>query len=600
MDGRLGSSYAHCLVGKDRVGKATYMLSYTWNYKFIDITYTLAEFCAANKLNPKRTYIWIDCLCINQHRVVESKMNGGSGLMNFEKEFSTLLGSIGNMLAMMAPWDGPFYLRRIWCIFEIYTAHELGCNVEIVMPPKEKKSLENDLFGKGETELVTLDVLYKALGQTKIQNAQASVEKDRRTILGMIERTVGCDTLNNVVNEFLRSWVRGVIDQIISDRMEHQSQHGQTDGKTQASLARLMNKVGYYLQHDGDLDESLGWYDKCISICSSEEQNLAFQKRKNFRLLRADCYLHTGEVLRQKGSYDASLKILRKSLTIYKSIYGGNHVETASSYNQIGYVLGDMGNYEEALIELRRALKIRENVLGSDHPTTANSYSNVANVLNDMGDNDGALVDHYKALAIREKALGTDHPDAAASYGSIGSLLGLMGDYEEALTNLRKAVVIHESVFGKNHPESAIAYNNVGIMLSAIGQHQEALVEYRKALDVYVSVFGTNNPTTAATLNNIGEALQEIGDNEGALSNLRQALDIYKHVFGEDHADTAMVHNSIGDVLSSDSIRDYSGSLNSYRRAHAIREDIFGKNHPETEESYDNIRRSLRLSKRKQ
>ena len=593
VDGRLGASYVHCLKGKDRVGKANYMLSYTWSYKFGDIISTLQEFCKTNNLNPKRTYIWIDCLCINQHRVVEAKRMGGTGLMNFEKEFSTLLQRIGNMLAMMAPWDGPFYLKRIWCIFEIYTAHELGCNVEIVMPPNEKKALERDLFGQGE--LVTLDVLYKALGQTKVQNAQASVEKDRTTILGMIEKQVGCDALNNVVNELLRSWVRGVIDQIIKSRMEEQQETDCGSDKTQ--LARLLNKVGYYLLHNGELDESLGWYDKCLSLCSEQQKSLDKKiSRKEYRLMTADCYINIGEVLRLKGEYDKALTMLRKSFTIHKSIYGTEHVETALSYNQIGYVLADKGDFGGALVELRRALAIRESVLGTDHPTTANSYSNIANVLNDMGDNDAALIEHYKALAIRESALGREHPDTAASYGSIGSVLGLMGDYDDALSNLRKALAIHESVFGKEHPDTAISYNNVGIMLSALGEHGKALVEYRKALNVYESVFGSNNSTTASSYNNIGEALHEIGDSKGALVELRKALDVYISVFGEDHPDTAVSYNSVGDVLSD--CGDFNGSLVAYRKAHSIREEVFGKDHPETEESFDNIQRVLRLQER--
>ena len=110
MDGRLGSSYVHSLLetsgsGKsndaDCVGHANYLLSYSWNYTFGDIVSTLKEYCTTHSLNPKRTYIWMDCLCINQHRVVESKVNGESGLMNFDQTFPKQLSQIGHLLAMM-------------------------------------------------------------------------------------------------------------------------------------------------------------------------------------------------------------------------------------------------------------------------------------------------------------------------------------------------------------------------------------------------------------------------------------------------------------------------------------------------------------------
>ena len=106
MDGRMGASYVHCLLDRnnnnaDHVGKANYLLSYTWNYFVEDIITTLTEYCHKQQLNPKRTYIWIDCLCINQHRVLESKLNGETGLMNFDQVFPEQLSKIGHLLALM-------------------------------------------------------------------------------------------------------------------------------------------------------------------------------------------------------------------------------------------------------------------------------------------------------------------------------------------------------------------------------------------------------------------------------------------------------------------------------------------------------------------
>ena len=86
------------------------------------------------------------------------------------------------MLAMMSPWNEPIYLKRIWCVFEMYTATKRKCNVTIIMPSKEKDSLEEDLF-RGDPN--DFNKLYQALARTKVQNAQASFEGDRKTILGL-------------------------------------------------------------------------------------------------------------------------------------------------------------------------------------------------------------------------------------------------------------------------------------------------------------------------------------------------------------------------------------------------------------------------------
>ena len=65
-------------------------------------------------------------------------------MLDFEQEFPVMLKNIGHMLAMMFPWNGPLYLKRIWCVFELHTASINGCQVSIVMPPNEKVALQQE------------------------------------------------------------------------------------------------------------------------------------------------------------------------------------------------------------------------------------------------------------------------------------------------------------------------------------------------------------------------------------------------------------------------------------------------------------------------
>jgi hypothetical protein len=85
---------------------------------------TLVSFCESHDKDPKRTYVWVCCLCVNQHRVVEQTESGQTGMMDTEAlDFFTVFGervtNIGTIIAMMAPWDSPTYLTRVWCIFEV-------------------------------------------------------------------------------------------------------------------------------------------------------------------------------------------------------------------------------------------------------------------------------------------------------------------------------------------------------------------------------------------------------------------------------------------------------------------------------------------------
>ena len=105
IDGRIGAAYVHTLEGADHVGPASIMLSYTWGYSIGAIVDVLSNYCESNDLNPKKVYVWICCLCVNQHRVVEMMKRGEViPFEDFHKVFHGRVTGIGHIVAMMSPW----------------------------------------------------------------------------------------------------------------------------------------------------------------------------------------------------------------------------------------------------------------------------------------------------------------------------------------------------------------------------------------------------------------------------------------------------------------------------------------------------------------
>ena len=112
---RSGASYVHTRLKTDPsiIGHATVMLSYAWHYKIGDIIDVLEYHCSVNNLNPQKTFVWICCLCVNQHEVVESMRCGRNiSFERFQKIFHDRVTSIGHIIALMAPWDRAIYLTR--------------------------------------------------------------------------------------------------------------------------------------------------------------------------------------------------------------------------------------------------------------------------------------------------------------------------------------------------------------------------------------------------------------------------------------------------------------------------------------------------------
>ena len=72
----------------------------------------------------------------------------------FKAEFASRVYGIGRVLALMAPWHAPTYIKRVWCNFELYTALTTAeVEVHMLMPPTERERLfENVRSPQGLSE----------------------------------------------------------------------------------------------------------------------------------------------------------------------------------------------------------------------------------------------------------------------------------------------------------------------------------------------------------------------------------------------------------------------------------------------------------------
>ncbi|CAB9531235.1 Kinesin light chain [Seminavis robusta] len=624
IDGKPGSAYVHCVEGVDNVGDATHMLSYSWKYAIGDIIDTLVDFCDKNDKNPKRTYVWICCLCINQHRVVKQTMLEEKGTVETETvDFLSLFGdrvtSIGTIVAMMAPWSAPTYLTRVWCVFEIYTAYQKGCNIIIAMPPAQTKALEKDLLFGNNPKTDNLDRLYEVLASTKVQNAKATFEKDRIAILDIVKVNPGYAILNNRVNELLRGWIRGVITQLVAKKEAKRAIQTQSlwsryflCGLIQVwrdiRYANFCHLVGVLLNNNEENDAALESIHKAKSI----RENTRGENHPDVALSLSII----GIILYSKGDYDASLEAHERALKIRQSALGKNHLDTATSHRQIGAALEAKGLYQQSLDEHRKALAIRRAQLkGENHEAIGESYGSISSVMEEMGDYDSAIEHCRKAIAIRETCNGHNHPDTASLYGILGSQLFNKGNYDGALEETRKALAIEENILGKDHTDTAASINNIGMILKAKGDLEGALVEYERALAVFESyqrkypealeayrkglkikqaVLGPDHPDVATSYNNIGSVLHEMGRFDEAVEEHKKALKIREEVYGANHYKLVGSYNNIGGALQSKG--DYEGALDALRTSLDITEATLGKRTPEAKELLDKIYWLLRAT----
>ena len=90
----------------------------------------------------------------------------------------------------------------------------------------------------------------------------------------------------------------------------------------------------------------------------------------------------------------------------------------------------------------KKALDIQLVLFGENHPDVATSYNNIGFTYGELGDNQKKLEYEEKALKIRVSLFGSIHPDVADSYNSVGSTYKAFGQVETANEYFRKSAAI--------------------------------------------------------------------------------------------------------------------------------------------------------------
>ncbi|CAB9510301.1 ANK [Seminavis robusta] len=352
VDGKRGAAYVHCLEGSDHVGCATHMLSWTWSYTVQDVVETLVGFCEQNRLDPRKTYIWICCLCMNQHRVAEAR---DTSTDDFEKAFRGRVQGIGRILVMMTPWGDPANLQRIWCIFEIFWAIKEGCHLAVIMPPRDMDRMLVQLFSTWGRRLGErgIDNLYKALNQIDVEKADASVPEDKTRILELVRGSIGFQSLNVQVKGRLRHWVREVIEQRSTQTLEALDDDNAAD---RLSHAVFCKQVGDLFDLYGDSEAALTMYRQCLA---TREKLLVPS-----RLETAKAYTDVARALASLGRIDEAAELYWKAKVVHEEVLGEDHVETAEVYSHLGRLLTEMNDVDNALQLMQRCQDVQEKKFG--------------------------------------------------------------------------------------------------------------------------------------------------------------------------------------------------------------------------------------------
>jgi tetratricopeptide (TPR) repeat protein len=161
-------------------------------------------------------------------------------------------------------------------------------------------------------------------------------------------------------------------------------------------------------------------------------------------------------------------------LDIQEKVFGLEHLDVATTYNNIGAIYSDQGEYAKALEYLDKSLAIEEKVLGLEHPEVAITYNCIGLVYSEQGEYAKALEYYGKALDIQEKVLGLEHPDAKETRSDIISTKYGLALSENSLPKFLSSHVFTATVVEGNTPARQQGMSGEYVLLEYADWTQES------------------------------------------------------------------------------------------------------------------------------
>lgn len=237
-------------------------------------------------------------------------------------------------------------------------------------------------------------------------------------------------------------------------------------------------------------------------------------------------FAQLGHAYRNLEEYEASLSFLQRALTLARTTYGDQHLETGYLLNQSASTLRHMGRPEEALGYALEGLEIRRIVHGIS-PDLGASLGLVSLIYLDLGEFDQAEAYRRECLDTLLQSVGDQHPYIAASYGSLASILAAKQDWPRAIDLYGRAITLGEQFFESDNPWLTRMYRTKSALERDYGNSQNALDLAQQALQRVNNSDGYSAQDIGKTHEALGRAYAKLGDEQSAANHLSQAIEQY-------------------------------------------------------------------------
>lgn len=294
------------------------------------------------------------------------------------------------------------------------------------------------------------------------------------------------------------------------------------------------------------LAASLNWdeYFADYAFCQSLHLHVA-RISKYFTGISSNLVPCLANVLCKSGMWDMALSMQAEVAMSRRSMFGGEHLETAKATSYLAQIHFNRGGFKQAEELQVQVLDAVKQTLGEKHPETLAVMNDLAKTYYVQGCLKEAEDLQMKVLDGTKIARGEDHPDTLTAMINLADTyskqryLGQAEKLQAHVLNSRKQVL------GTEHPDTLTAMNNLAITYSDQGRPKQAEEQFSRVLDARKRVLGKEHTDTLGTMCSLANTHYIQGALEQAAELQAQVLEARKRLLGEDHIDTLTVMSNL-------------------------------------------------------
>ncbi|CAA6814885.1 MAG: Unknown protein [uncultured Sulfurovum sp.] len=348
----------------------------------------------------------------------------------------------------------------------------------------------------------------------------------------------------------------------------------------------IVDSFNQFLKDSVDVHIALAYRNKIIYFISllQVSERMKFIKEKTAMLFR-----DTSNIYYNLGNHKEAFPLMHKAISMFKVLFGDEHLSTAICYNNLGLLYFSIGKSIKAKELYEISLQLTEGLPNKEDKYIASIYNNLGEVDRVLGLYDGAENHFLKALELDGKLLEKNQINIAKIYNNLGEVYRQKVQYETAHDYYMKSLKINEDIFTVYHPIIATNYNNLGLLYSDMEQEEDAERCYYKALEINYKIWGERHTSVAMSANNLAGHFYKRELYDKAIELYFKALVINEEILGVEHHVTIMNIANLAEVYRCKKI--YRKAEYFYFEALVLYKKIWGEEHLDIASIYHNLGR---------